>query len=131
MTAHRIILVEDNPNDREFMRFAFTDAGIDIEWTELEHGQAAIDWFDRLRPDTSLPDLMLLDINMPLRDGFEVLAHRLTLEDPPPFPVVVLTTSHAPWDHERAMELGADGVLTKPYDLDGLREVVSQLRAHL
>ncbi|THF68981.1 response regulator [Deinococcus sp. Arct2-2] len=107
----RVLLIDDDPLDRLLADEAFSmldDASMLIT---AESGQAALALLER--PDTPLPDVVLLDINMPRMNGFEVLA---ALKQHPRFctiPVVMLTTSANPEDVAQAYTLHASGYLIK------------------
>ena len=111
----RILLVEDNPSDAKLLQLAVRDT----HWIgEIEHvvdGEKAIAALEkaRLHPET-LPDLILLDLNMPRVDGFEVLEWLKRDEELRTIPVVVLTTSEAKTDIKRAYSLFANSYICKP-----------------
>jgi CheY-like chemotaxis protein len=79
------------------------------------------------QPTRATPDLIILDLFMPELDGFDVLRWIQERQDPPPFPVVVLTGSPKPEDDAFARELGAVAVHQKPTALDALGEVVQTI----
>ena len=120
-----ILLVEDDPGDVVLVREAFEHNKVRNELRVASDGVYAL---EQLRdPDLSLPDLILLDLNLPRKDGREVLAEiradpRLTA-----IPVVVLTTSDADADILRSYELHANAYVTKPVDLRRFLEVVREI----
>jgi CheY-like chemotaxis protein len=108
----RVVLVENDDNDVFFIERALNRAGFEFPLTRLADGQDAIDYFSRL-DESAAPDLILLDIQMPRRNGFEVLEW---LRRQPAFRerrVIMLTSSDDPGDLQRARDLGADDYLTK------------------
>ena len=110
----RVMLVEDNPGDVELVRHALRDHDVDLEWAC--DGEEALQLLRGTRPgDASRrPDLILMDLKMPRMGGLEAL-ERLK-QDPSlrTIPVVVLTSSQAPGDVNRAYELCAAGCFSKP-----------------
>jgi CheY-like chemotaxis protein len=120
-----ILLVEDDPGDVVLVREAFEHNKVQNELRVASDGVYAL---EQLRdPELSLPDLILLDLNLPRKDGREVLAEirsdpRLTA-----IPVVVLTTSDAETDILRSYELHANAYVTKPVDLRQFLEVVREI----
>ena len=120
-----VLLVEDDPGDVVLVREAFEHNKVRNELRVASDGVYAL---EQLRdPELSLPDLVLLDLNLPRKDGRELLAEirsdpRLTA-----IPVVVLTTSEAEADILRSYELHANAYVTKPVDLRRFLEVVREI----
>lgn len=125
-----ILLVEDNPADVRLTTEAFRDSGVRHRLSAVSDGVEAMAFLRRegrfeVAPR---PDLVLLDLNLPRKDGREVLAE---IKDDPALrriPVVVLTTSQAERDLSRAYDLHANCYLTKPLDFDRFIAVVGQIR---
>ncbi|PZA08671.1 MULTISPECIES: response regulator [unclassified Meiothermus] len=125
----RILLVEDNPADVFLMEAA-------LELGELPHtlllardGQEALELLRGARSQDSLPDLILLDLNLPRLSGFDVL--QAIRQDPQlsHLTVVVFTTSNAHSDVQRAYALQANAYVVKPPGLDDLLRIISQLKS--
>ena len=130
-----ILLVEDNPDDVMLVQYAFDKAGILNPLEVVADGDAAVDYIGRTgayagREGQPLPDLILLDLKLPRRSGFEVLSfvrqHELTRHTP----VVVLTSSDQEADIRRSYERGANSFLVKPIGRDGLIDMASALKAY-
>jgi CheY-like chemotaxis protein len=124
-----ILIAEDDPDDLFLLLRAF---GRVAPHLVLESARDGIELCDRLAamPIADLPQLVLLDLNLPRRDGREVLAQ--LRERGPAVPTVVLTTSVERDDHERARALGAIDVLTKPDDFRSLVDLVGAvIKRHL
>jgi CheY-like chemotaxis protein len=126
------LLVEDNEDDAFFMRRAFQDAGIKNPLHVVTNGEEAIDYIsgtsdfaDRQR--YPLPDMIFLDLKMPGRDGFEVLAW-LRQQKRCGVPVAILTSSPEDVDRKRAQELGANCYLLKPPTAAMLRSCCEQFK---
>ncbi len=118
----RLLLVDDSPSDRGLAEFAFEESRIVNELSTAEEGEAAL---RQLRdPATPLPDLILLDLNMPGMDGREFLSVVKADERLCGIPVVILTSSVADEDVSEAYRAQCAGYIRKPVTLEGLIEVV-------
>jgi CheY-like chemotaxis protein len=115
-----ILLVEDSPEDVLLTREAFKDAKVANEIHVVEDGEAAMAFMHREGDyaDAPRPDLVLLDLNLPRKDGREVLAEIKDDADLRHIPVVVLTTSASDVDVMRAYEHHVNSYIRKPVDLD-------------
>ena len=118
-----ILLVEDNRADQELIRRAMEGATIRKELRIVENGEEALAYLFRCGkykdPATSpRPDLLLLDLNLPRVDGYQVLAQVRKDLNLCRMPVVVLTTSRQKEDIIRSYELGCNSFIPKPVDLD-------------
>lgn len=127
-----VLLVEDNPDDVELIVHAFGKAGIGSPIAVVDDGDKAIDYLlgrgdygDRLR--FPVPGLILLDLKLPRRSGFEVLAAVRATEAVRRVPVVVLTSSNQEDDIRRAYDAGANSYLVKPVGRDALVIMVRAL----
>lgn len=119
--ALRVCVVEDDPDHTVIITRAIRDAAPRAEVQTVGDGEAAL---ALLAAAETLPDLILLDINMPGLSGFEVLARVKADERLKRIPVVMLTSSELATDVARAYELGASGYVSKPSYLHDLRAVI-------
>ena len=122
-----ILLVEDDPVDQEMIGLAFTRASVANRVITMANGQEALDYLMAPGRETVLPAVIILDLNMPLMDGFEFL-RRIKAE--PRFaaiPVVVLTTSQFDRDLTQSYALGASSCLTKPGDFEQLVKMAAEV----
>jgi chemotaxis family two-component system response regulator Rcp1 len=121
-----ILLVEDNPGDARLTREALREARVANRLSHMQDGVEAMAFLRRegAYADSPRPDLILLDLNLPRKDGREVLAE--LKEDPSLrlIPVVVLTTSEAEQDILRTYELHGNCYITKPVDLEKFLHIV-------
>jgi CheY-like chemotaxis protein len=123
-----VLLVDDNPGDVRLTREALKEARVIINLSVANHGLEAIEMLaagpggERYRPD-----LILLDLNMPVMDGREVL--QIIKADPAlrSIPVVVLTTSQAERDILQAYDLHANCFITKPVEFGPFMEIVKSI----
>lgn len=132
MSRHDILLVEDNPDDVELTRLAFAEAGEPHRLHVVRDGAEALDYLlgrgrHAGREVADLPALVLLDLNLPLLDGREVLQAIRAEDATRRLPVVVLTTSAEPFDVEQAYALGANSYIQKPVEFERFVEVVRQV----
>lgn len=129
-----ILLVEDDQNDRLLFMRAVKKADISDPVQFASDGQAAIDYLagtgefaDRTRYPS--PDLVVLDLRLPLATGFEVLASLRQNPDTRHVPVVILSSSPSGADIAQAYALGANGYLVKPSSAEDLLSLVLSLKS--
>jgi two-component system response regulator len=127
--AIEILLVEDSPGDVRLTREALKEAKVRNNLHIVEDGIAALDFLHRRGhyTDRPRPHLILLDLNLPNKDGREVLEEIKTDESLQDIPVVVLTSSEAEEDILRAYELNVNCYVTKPVELDEFLQVVKAI----
>ena len=121
-----ILLVEDSPSDTELTVEALREAKLRNHLSTVQDGVQAMEFLHRQGPfaHAPRPDVILLDLNLPRKDGRQVLAEIKADERLKAIPVVVLTTSRAEQDVLRAYQLNANCYITKPVDFDQFLEVV-------
>ena len=127
--AVEILLVEDNPGDVGLTRETLKDSKLLNHMTVVGDGVEAMALLRRegKYADTIRPDLILLDLNLPKKDGREVLREIKSDEQLRRIPVVVLTTSSAEQDILKTYDLHANCYITKPVNLDQFTEVVKAI----
>ena len=127
--AIEILLVEDNPGDARLTIEAMREAKVRNRIHVVEDGVEAMEFLRRQGRfgDAPRPDLILLDLNLPRKDGREVLAEVKADPALKRIPVVILTTSRAEEDVLRAYDLHANCYVTKPVDLAQFMKIVSQI----
>ena len=128
-SAIEILLVEDNPGDARLAVEALREAKVGNRLNVVQDGVEAVAFLRRegRYAQAPRPDLILLDLNLPKKDGREVLAEIKADADLKRIPVVVLTTSKAEQDILRMYELHANCYITKPVDLDQFMNVVRSI----
>ncbi len=124
-----ILLVEDNPGDVRLTQEALRENKVRNRLHIVQDGVAALAFLRREEPyaDVPRPDLILLDLNLPKKDGREVLAEIKAEPALRRIPVVILTTSRAEQDILRTYDLHANCYITKPVELDQFIEVVKSV----
>ena len=124
-----ILLVEDNPGDVRLTREALKDGKVLNRLNVVTDGVEAMEYLRRQGQYAAAPrpDVILLDLNLPRKDGREVLAELKVDPELKRIPVVVLTTSDAEKDVLKAYDLHANCYITKPVDLEKFLEVVASV----
>jgi CheY-like chemotaxis protein len=122
MSINVVLLIDDDPDDQEIFRYAMQKVASSVRVLTCSSGEAALELLSRERP---LPDLVLVDINMPGMTGFEFLRQFRRNSDFHHVPVAVYSTSVNPVDKRKALSLGATGYLVKPF---GLTDLCQQLQ---
>ena len=127
--AIEILLVEDNPGDVELTREALDDAKVANRLHVVDDGADAVEFlFQRGKfANAPRPDIILLDLNLPKKDGRQVLSEIKANADLAQIPVVVLTTSQAEEDILRAYQLHANCYITKPVDFNQFLRIVATI----
>jgi CheY-like chemotaxis protein len=129
LNAIDVLLVDDDPGDTLMIREAFEHNKVSNALECVADGVQAMQYLRREGEyaSASRPDLILLDLNLPRKDGREVLAEIKNDPALATIPVVVLTTSHAEEDVLKSYQLHANAYVTKPVDFNRFIEVVRQI----
>jgi len=124
-----VLLVEDDPGDVLMTREAFEEHKLRNRLNVVSDGDEALTYLrqEGVHRDAPRPDLILLDLNLPRRDGRQVLEEIKSDPDLRRIPVVVLTTSQADEDILRSYQLHANAYVTKPVDFERFVNVVKQI----
>lgn len=126
--ANHLLMVEDSPSDIELTREALDTFDNDIEIILAKDGVEAVEYIESLPAGINPPpDLILLDIEMPRKNGFEVLEKIKHTKETREIPVVVMTLSAARGDIDRAYRLGANCCITKPLGFNDFRQILQSL----
>lgn len=119
--VHRVMFAEDNPDDVLLIQTIIATCGRDVALEIVETGRDAL---ARLLPPAPTPEITFLDVNLPLLSGLDVLAAvRAANIDPSPV-LIVMTTSTAPGDEERAIALGCTEFHVKPIRFTQFRAII-------
>ena len=124
-----ILIAEDDADDRVLTKEAFEESRLLNEVHFVEDGEELLNYLERNDPyaDAPRPNLILLDLNMPKKDGREALKEIKSNPDFRRIPVVVMTTSKAEEDIFRSYDGGASSYITKPVTFEGLVDVIKTL----
>jgi len=124
-----ILLVEDNSGDARLAQEALKESKVKNRLHIVNDGMAATDFLFKRNDykDAPRPDLIILDLNLPKKDGHEVLAEIKVEENLKSIPVVILTTSKTEEDILKTYNLHANCYITKPLDFDKFMEVIKSI----
>jgi len=116
----KILLVDDEPNILLSLEFLIKRAGYDVQ--TAEDGEAALSSIDSFKPD-----LVLLDVNMPKRDGFDVCQTVRARSELDSMKIIMLTAKGRELEREKGLALGADDYVTKPFSTQEVIDKINQL----
>ncbi|MEO6611083.1 MAG: response regulator [Chitinophagaceae bacterium] len=130
MKSIHILLVEDNEGDILLTTEALEEGRIANKISVVKDGNKAIEFLNKTGDYTAAdsPDLILLDINLPKRNGYEVLQYIKGVENLQGIPVIMLTTSSAKKDINQSYQNLADGYITKPVEVNDFVTTVAKIR---
>jgi CheY-like chemotaxis protein len=127
----RIIVADDDIDDQDLIRRSFRDSKVQVEVNSVYNGLQLMDYLLRKEAYRNitdpLPDLIMLDLNMPLMDGFDVLQQIKKHPGLLNIPIYVLTTSRNPDHKKKALELGATGFYSKGASSKEIRRIVQEV----
>jgi CheY-like chemotaxis protein len=128
-----ILIADDDEDDRFLIKAAFEECGSTIPLFFVQDGLELMHYLnnEKTYADASVykqPSLILLDLNMPKKDGREIIQEMRTNSNFKAIPIVVLSTSNAPSDIKTCYELGANSFITKPSSFEGLLEIIKNLQ---
>jgi len=130
MRRYKVLVVEDNPNDVALLRLALTEAHVECDLTVIDDGGDALAFVREIH-DSEVPDLAVLDLNLPKRDGLEVLQGIRSNPALSSLSVVVLSSSSAPRDRSRLQTFGVRRYFVKPPDFDEFLKLGEELKSLL
>lgn len=125
-----ILLIDDNQDDVLLVKLAAKECNIGGEFLVVNNGKSAILLLETLVSDEkNLPDLIILDINIPKINGIEVLRYIKSNEFIKSIPTIVFTSSDSVTDMKYCYESGADLYLRKPNNIEGFREIMKYIKS--
>ncbi len=126
---YHVLLIEDNPGDIRLTQEAFAEARVPARLSVVMDGEEALLFLERdgRFAGETLPDLILLDINLPRWDGKELLRKIKSHPEFKMIPVLILTTSHAEQDIIDSYQFHANSYLVKPLDFDKYLELIEKI----
>lgn len=127
-----ILLVDDNDDDVYLTREAFDAASLRVHLHHVENGEKCLQFLRKQGPYANVPspDLILLDMHMPVMDGHEVLKEIVKDDKLRHLPVVVLTTSYEAADIQKMYGLRCSSYITKPVDFNNFVKAIGQLAGY-
>jgi CheY-like chemotaxis protein len=130
--AMRVMVVEDNPADVELLRMAMDHAGLRYEMTQISDGAEALLRVRQMAAENSaLPDVIVMDLNLPKYDGLEVLGEVRSHARLADIPVTILTSSSSRRERLPIQMFRRVSYLTKPLDLDQYLDIGARIRDFL
>jgi len=125
-----ILQVEDNDGDARLLKQALKKAGFPSRLNSVSTGEAALDFLNKknIYSAATRPDVILLDLKLPGKDGLTLLNEIRQSPDFKNIPVIVLTSSESDLDQDWAARLNANHYLVKPFDFEGFAELIKILR---
>ena len=135
MNNQPILIAEDDADDRYLLQTAFSEIGYPEKIEFVENGIEVLNYLDNTythnnSDEKALPGFILLDLNMPKKDGREVLKELKTHPVFKKIPVIVFTTTKNEIEIKRCYELGANSYVVKPISFDALLKVVENIRSY-
>lgn len=129
------MMADDDVDDREFVREAFDRSGFRGEFRYVEDGGALVEYLKRAKEKPRdrtcpMPDLILLDLNMPRVDGYEALKLIKSDDGLRRIPIVVLSTSESESDIQKTYDQGVNSFITKPSGFEDLVEMAGRLKKY-
>ena len=127
-----ILLVDDNEDDVYLTREAFDAASLRVNLHHVDNGEKCLQFLRKQGPYANVPspDLILLDMHMPVMDGYEVLKEIVKDDKLRHLPVVILTTSYEAADIQKMYGLRCSSYITKPVDFDNFVKAIGQLAGY-
>src|SRR5690606_37756358 len=128
-----ILIAEDDADDRFLLQAAFEENGFNDKLHFVENGVEVLEYLGQLEKDGNskkFPRFILLDLNMPKKDGREVLKEIKQHPELKKIPVVIFSTTNNEQEMRRCYELGANSYITKPNSFESLLKTVAALRSY-
>jgi CheY-like chemotaxis protein len=126
MNKQYIIIVDDDADDREIIKYACTDTIKDHDYVFLEDGEKLLEFMDQHQNEIR-PSLIILDLNMPGKDGKQILSELKSDERYRAIPIIILTTSSSENDKTASYSLGANCFITKPDTFDNMVQLTKAI----
>lgn len=121
----QVVLIDDDRDDAELFKEALSEINSSIGFEHFEDSKQGLQTL--LEKQNNLPDLIFLDINMPITSGWQCLSEFKKTEHLKDIPVIMFTTSSQPREKEMAKEMGAKDFITKPSEYRTLKELLSSV----
>ena len=129
--TYNILVAEDNPDDVFLIQLALSDSNINGSTVVVNNGKRIINYLKEVEDTKNkMPDLILLDINLPKVTGLEALKQLKALPRAKEIPIVIFTSSDAISDMNYCYENGADLYFKKPNNISELKGIMRQIKEH-
>jgi CheY-like chemotaxis protein len=123
---YQILVVDDDVEDHLILQDHFNEAGLKANVGYLENGQQAIRFLEGIADDTFLPNLIILDLNMPILNGTQTLLHLKQVSRYKNIPVIIFSTSENETEKRKCLSLGAIDYMVKPLTLEECRATIKR-----
>jgi two-component system, chemotaxis family, response regulator Rcp1 len=132
MRPYEILHVEDNPADSKMIHILFSECKSRCQIAWAQDGEIALNYLFKRNgyEQVSRPDIVLLDLNVPIRNGREILREMKGSSELKNIPVIVLTTSNSQRDRQDCYDLGAASFISKPIELEWLDRIVKGIEMY-
>lgn len=128
--APTILYVDDDSDDCLILKTSFEDTGNATHLVFANDGEEAVRYLNSVAP-SSLPDLIVLDLNMPRWDGRQTLSYLKSQPHLAAIPVVILSTSESKKEKDACAELGAASYFKKPFHYDGYKSIINDFSRYM
>lgn len=128
---YKILVVDDDVEDHFILQDFFQEAGLDDSVGFRENGQVALRYLDDISDTDDLPNLIILDLNMPILNGTQTL---IQLKGNPRYrqiPVIIFSTSENETEKRKCLSLGAVDYMVKPHSLDECRAIIKKFSSYI
>jgi len=126
-----IVIADDDPDDQYIIRQAIVETGFPNDVLLVKNGLELMELLDgkgRFSAENlPIPDLVIMDLNMPLLDGYGVLQKVKNDKKLKEIPIFVISTSRFEYDHDKSLDYGATDFFSKPYHFDDLKEIIREI----
>lgn len=129
-TPFHILYADDDSDDQQFLYESLTSSGLPARMTCVSNGEEAISYLEHM-PESELPALIILDLNMPKLNGRQTLSYLKANPGLSRIPVIVLSTSDNAVEKKQCTLDGADSYFTKPQHMKGYQHLVQQFRPYV
>lgn len=128
--ASTILYIDDDSDDCMMLQISLQDSGSAAKLVFASNGEEAVEYLNSVYP-TSLPNLIVMDMNMPRWDGKRTLSYLKSQPHLASIPVVMFSTSGSKSDRDDCAQLGAMSYFTKPYHFDGYKSIVEHFGRYM
>lgn len=120
---YHILIIDDDPDDRDFLMEAFSDRFPGTRFTTMDTGRAALEFLHSFTDQEGCPDIAFLDLYLPGKSGYEVLLELRAGGQCREIPVMIISTFMHPSEVEKYRQAGCTGFFTKPISMEGYEAI--------
>jgi CheY-like chemotaxis protein len=127
----RILVVDDDVEDHLILQDYFSEADLDLSVGFRENGRQAIQFLENISEDSNLPDLIILDLNMPIMNGTQTLINLKGIPRLRHIPIIIFSTSENETEKRKCLSLGAVDYMVKPHSLEECRATIRRFSSFI